>query len=464
MSETFEHVRRLYASGDFRSAEQATREGLAETPADAELWSLLGAIQRATGRALDAINSLSRALSLAPGAAPGLWANLGNAHLDLKQMETAAACHRHAVSLLPNDPTLHYDFGSVLMWASRPKEAAAAFSNALRLDPNHAPSRLSRAQAWLSLGEFEHGWADYEARIEVVGLRRPEVTSKVWHGEPYPGKRLLILSEQGHGDAIWVSRYFGRVKALGGELIVECQEGLVSIFSPLGVHAIPKGTPLPEHDLHCFMCSLPGLFTKSLNDVPGQVYLDESWWDHIRKFSDVFSTSTGRLRVGIVWSGSVTYAANAVRAISLSMMLRAVAIPGVQLFSLQKGPRRSELKKLPGFDIIDLDDLLGNFADTAAALQHLDLVIMTDSAVAHLCGAMGKPAWILLNSCPYWLWMTEGCKTPWYPSIRLFRSHRLGDWSGVLDQVAAELTRMVIMRNAAQPYLSFSMILPKTPL
>jgi tetratricopeptide repeat protein len=449
MTKSLEHARTLYASGDFSAAQRIIIEALATNPQGPDLWNLLGAIQRAQGKSVNAARSFSRAITYASGSTSGVWANLGNAHLDLRQPETAVACYRQAVSLTPRDPSLHHDLGVALMWANRPREAADAFSAALGLNPGHAPSRLSRAQASLSVAEFEHGWTDYEARIEMASLKRPDLVGERWQGQQYQGKRLIVLSEQGHGDAIWAARYLGQVKTLGGELIVECQSGLVPIFSSLGVvdRIITKGSSIPDADFHCYICSLPGLFTRTLCGIPNTPYIRTEWPDSVGKFQNLCSDADRQLRVGIIWSGSVTFAANSVRALSLRMLLRAISMPGVQLFSLQKGPPQSDLAKIADHDITDFGDLLGDFSDTASAISRLDLVIMIDSSVAHLCGAMGKPVWVLLNSPSYWLWMQDRTDSPWYPSMRLFRAKQFGEWSGVLDQIATELIRLVLSRS-----------------
>jgi ADP-heptose:LPS heptosyltransferase len=162
------------------------------------------------------------------------------------------------------------------------------------------------------------------------------------------------------------------------------------------------------------------------------------------KFQSCFTAAQGRLKVGVVWSGSVTFNKNASRAQGLMRFLQAFLIPGVQLYSLQKGPPEREFNALPqGNPVIDLAPLLEDFADTAAAIAELDLVIMTDSAVAHLAGAMGKPVWLLLGHVPHWLWLLERMDSPWYSSIRLFRPRALDDWDYVFDSAAAELARSI---------------------
>jgi len=182
-----------------------------------------------------------------------------------------------------------------------------------------------------------------------------------------------------------------------------------------------------------------GALAHELSSIPAAPYFGVE--EHRRaKFAAAMARGQGKLRVGIVWSGSTTFGANHDRAVPLRLFLQWFALPGVQLYSLQKGPPESELEAMPeGAPIIDLAPLLDDFADTADAVSELDLVLMTDSAVAHLAGALGKPVWVLLNFVPHWLWLLERGDTPWYPSLRLFRQRAWGDWNGVFDQAAAAL-------------------------
>jgi hypothetical protein len=204
---------------------------------------------------------------------------------------------------------------------------------------------------------------------------------------------------------------------------------------------VGKADPLPEADFHVYQCSLPGLYTPSLASIPRTPYLQPDR-RRLPKFAAAMDRGKGKLRVGIVWSGSVTFEANSDRAVPLRMFLQWFTLPGVQLYSLQKGPPESELTGMPdGAPIIDLAPLLADFADTAAAVSELDLILMTDSAVVHLAGAMGKPVWALLNFVPHWQWLSDRADSPWYPSVRLFRQRAWGDWTGVFDRAAAELIK-----------------------
>jgi hypothetical protein len=232
---------------------------------------------------------------------------------------------------------------------------------------------------------------------------------------------------------------------LGGELIVECQPELIPLLETMRVadKFIPRDSPLPVADYYCYWCSLPGLFTSDFASIPATPFLTEPQ-NRRAKFRRLFDDAGSRLKVGIVWSGSVTFKRNQERARSLLGFFQGFVFPGVQLYSLQKGPPEQELHALPrGGPIVDLSPRIEDFADTAAAIAQLDLVIMTDSAVAHLAGAMGKPVWLLLSHVAHWLWLLDRTDSPWYPSIRLFRPRAEGDWDYVFDTASVELMKMV---------------------
>jgi Flp pilus assembly protein TadD len=438
-----------YQSGQLKEAEALLRDAVAKHPGDSELRNLRGVVLAAMRRYVDALWSYRSALALDPNRSD-TWTNLGNTLTTLKQYKSAIICHRRAIALSSRpDPLLHHNLGVSLCKADQHGEAIAAFTRALDIDPNYHHARWDRALSYLYLGDYRQGWADYEVRLVTGQVPKRSRPGNKWNGTPYRGKRLLLLAEQGFGDMLWVARYLPRVKALGGELIVECRRELVPLIASMGIadRLIARGDKLPDADLHCYICSLPGLFTTEIGAIPSAPYLCAPA-DRLAKFRPLFERAAGALKVGIVWSGSITFGNNRDRAHVLMRFLQSFAIPGIALYSLQKGPPERELAALPqGSPIIDLSPHIADFADTAAAVEQLDLVIMTDSAVAHLAGAMGKPVWLLLGQSSHWLWLLERTDTPWYPTLRLFRSNAGSDWDAVFDAVTAELMQL------AQPQL-----------
>jgi hypothetical protein len=441
----FDQASALHDDGKFAQAEALLRDAIGLDPGNVNLRNARGVMFAAMERHLDAVWCYRDALAC-DGAAIGVWSNLGNALTQLNHLKSAIACHRRAIALSRgSDPVLHHNLGTSLAEAGQHGEAVISFSHALKLNPSYDTARWDRGLSYLYLANYAQGWPDYEIRKVTGQLPTRELPGEHWDGKPYPGKRLIIVTEQGFGDMLWVARYFSRVKALGRELIIECRPELLPLMANMGVAdlLVPLGAPLPPADLNCYLCSLPGLFTPSLASIPNLPYLAVPS-DRLDKFSRLIPRAAGQLKVGIVWSGSVTFGKNHRRAQRLLSFFQACALPGVQLYSLQKGQPVGELTSLPrGGPIINLDPYLADFADTAAAVAHLDLVIMTDSAVAHLAGALGKPVWVLLGHNAHWLWLVDRTDCPWYPSMRLFRPRAEGEWDHVFDSVSAELLSLL---------------------
>jgi tetratricopeptide (TPR) repeat protein len=437
----FDRASALHAAGNFAEAEALLREAIATDPRNVNLRNARGVMFAAMNRHLDAVWCYRDALAY-DNAATGVWTNLGNALTQLNNLSSAIFCHRRAIALSKGeDALLHHNLGTSLAEAGQHGEAVISFSNALKLNPSYHTARWDRGLSYLYIANYAQGWPDYEIRKVTGQLPARKLPGKQWDGKPYAGKRLIIVSEQGFGDMLWVARYFAQVKALGGELVIECRPELLPLIAHMGIadQLIPRGAPLPPADLHCYLCSLPGFFTPSLASIPSRSYLSPPA-DRIDKFAKLV-TKTGKfLHVGIVWSGSVTFGKNHRRAQRLLSFFQACALPGVKLYGLQKGAPIRELTSLPrGGPIIDLAPHLDDFADTAAAVSQLDLIIMTDSAVAHLAGALGKPVWVLLGNNAHWLWLLDRTDCPWYPSMKLFRPRAEGDWDHVFDSVSAEL-------------------------
>jgi tetratricopeptide (TPR) repeat protein len=429
----------LHARGATVEAETMLRTALLVHPQSVILNNACGVMLAALGRPRDAVACYRQALRQEV-CEPGVWTNLGNALTSLKLFDSAVASHDAALARAPNDGILHYNRGISLAEAGHHGAAVAAFTAALRHAPDHPMAAWDRARSYLHLGNLAAGWLDYEIRLSN-GLVPPRpVPGTRWEGQPYTGRRLLLLAEQGFGDMIWVSRFIPHVKALGGELIVESPPELAGLHRTAGLadRVIIQGETLPPADLHLWQCSLPGLFANTLASLAPAVELTPARTVRAR-FQPLFAPADGKLKIGIIWSGSTSFGRNTERATRLAPFIDAFDLPGVQLYSLQKGPPAQELADAALDSVIDLGPHLQGFDDTAAALSHLDLVIMTDSAVAHLAGTMHQPVWVLLGRNAHWLWLAERADSPWYPSMRLFRPRGDDDWSFVFDQAAKAL-------------------------
>ncbi len=434
---------------DHAQATTTLEAALAANPRDGAAWSTLGHFLRRAGKLEGAIACHRRGLEVAPATA-GIWSNLGNALVEAGRFDEALAAHAEALRLEPDAPAYLFNSVVALRKAGRFKDTLAMIERAAAGGTSTPELRWERALARLQIGDYVHGFTDYEARRGLASYHGRPPSDRAWNGGPLDGRALFLFTEQGFGDAILAARYVPLVKARGGRVLYECHPELRRVLSGLGADAVlPPGEPPPAFDVEASQMSLPGLFGTTLASIPPPVGLtipDESRGKAARRLG---AREPGTLRVGIVWSGRVTFADNGRRATSLARFLRFAELPGVRLYSLQKGPPEAELADsgVAGHLVTPLGPDLDDFADTAAMLEQLDLVIMTDSSVAHLAGSLGTPVWNLVQHVPYWIYGFSGDRTPWYPTMRLFRQGPDQDWEPVFARAADALRAEVRRRT-----------------
>ena len=455
-SSPFDAALAAHRAGRLDEALALYDQAIARGERRAGAFTNIGVILRQRKRFAAAAAAHRRALELSPDDA-GVLGNLANALKDDGRFDEAIAIKRRVIELAgANAETLH-SLGIALRDAGRLEEADEAFAQALALQPDDPEIRFNYSLTQLHLGNDAEGWRHYEARWQLERQKKRSFSQAWWHGEPFAGRTLLLFAEQGFGDTIQFIRFAPQVKALGGRVVLECQPELLRLMRSVeGLdELVVRETPEAEAmvaaaDLVCPLASLPGIFMASLAEPQGRVpYLTPPPGAE-EKFAPLLARAHGRLKVGIVWSGSVTFSNNANRSAGLEPYLPLAGIPGVQLIGLQKGPRLDELKALRTESLIlDASPLLDDFADTAALIRQLDLVLMTDSAVAHLTGALGCPIWVMLMHHPDWRWLGDRPDSPWYPSARLFRQRTPRDWEQVFARVEAELTRLAAPYSAA---------------
>ncbi len=419
-------------------------------PDYAEVYHDLGTALRELGHIDQALDSLRRAIELKPEWAAA-YNSIGTMLIEMGKPEEAAENFRKALSIKPDYAEACSNLGNALVFLGRHGEALKSHELTLQINPDYASGHWNRSWALLLTGDFKQGWREYEWRWKC-GVSVPRRFSQpLWDGRPLNGKSILLHAEQGIGDTIQFVRYTGLVKQRGGTVLVECQPELMRLLTGrAGIDAlIEYGGSLPDFDCHAAIPSLPGIFNTRLDSIPAPVpYLEPPAHSNPELYR-LLAGGGGEYRVGIVWSGNTRFKHNHYRSCRLSDFGPLANIAGVRLFSLQKGDPASELMKgncdMP---VTDLGGVLGDFADTAAALNQLDLVITVDTSVAHLAGALARPVWLLLSFAPDWRWLLERTDNPWYPTMRLFRQTRLGDWRGVFDRVA-ELLASVVSRTQA---------------
>ena len=437
-------VAKLYAvavghhrAGRIEPAAEIYSRALALAPTNLDIHNNLGVALRALGKPEAAAAMYRRGIALHPRA-PGLRSNLGNVYRDLGDFEQAEACHREALRLSPGSAESAYNLGLVLRDRGRLADAIAAFDVALAKVPNNPDYHFDRAIALLLQGDLTRGFAEYEWRWQLARVPKRSFAKPRWDGGPLAGKRILLHQEQGFGDTIQFVRYAPAVKALGGTVIVECRPELARLIATApGVDRVAiADAPLPEVDVVAPILSLPAIFKTTPATIPNHgPYLAKPEISAFR-----LARPAGiRLTIGLVWAGRPTHGNDVRRSMPFLPLLDLAARPDVRLYSLQKDKSAALIEAGAQALVTDLAPRLGDFADTAAALADLDLVITVDTAVAHLAGAMGRPVWVMLPYAPDWRWILGRDESPWYPTMRLFRQTAPGDWTGVVARIRAEL-------------------------
>lgn len=405
-------------------------------PASAQARAHLGGALRALGRAEEAADALTGALALDPALGDALD-GLGAARHALAAYEQAALWCGRAIRLRPGHPDTLVNLGTALRDLRRFADAEICFAAALARAPNHAEAHLARATGRLVRGDLRAGWEEFEWRWR----RYP---APPWAGEPLEGRTILLHAEQGFGDSIQFARYAPLVARAGGRVVLAAHPLLTRLLSRLDpqVRVVEQDAGEPPHDLHCPLMSLPRAFGTTLDRIPSfPAYLSPDPADRARWAARL--DGPGGRRVGLVWAGNPRHRNDRNRSIPADRLAPLLDVPGLRLVSLQTGPARdsvpSALRDRLERPLEISVEGARDFADTAALVANLDLVVTVDTAIVHLAGALGVPAWLLLPSAPDWRWLLDRADSPWYPSLRLYRQPRPGDWDSPLAAIAARL-------------------------
>jgi tetratricopeptide (TPR) repeat protein len=469
----------LWKQGCLTEAGACYRTALAFKPDYAEAWDNLGTVLKAQGKRDEAIASYRRAIEVSPNY-PEAHNNLGTALLEQGRTEEAIGCYRKALSLKPDYPEAHFNLGTAIWDLGQPNaavacyrtsialrphdtdallnlgtalkelgqldEAAACYRKVLALEPQHPEAHCNLGIVLLAQGELAEGWQEHEWRWQTPQLitARRDFAQPQWRGEMAAGSTLLIHAEQGFGDTIQFCRYARQAAARGLRVILEVQQPLVRLLRnlPGADRVIARGAALPAFDLHCPMLSLPlalgvtlgtiGPFDPYLHADPAQV---AAWQTRLA------GTLGPWPRIGLAWAGNPRNhsrglaAVDRRRSLAPSRLAPLFKLRGLRFVSLQKDGLRAPVE----FPLTDVMDEIQDFADTAALIANLDLVISVDTAVTHLAAALGKPVWLLDRFDACWRWFTGRRDSPWYPGLRLYRQPQPGDWESVLAEVMGDL-------------------------
>jgi tetratricopeptide (TPR) repeat protein len=468
----------LAHQGKQEEAAHSLRQALQFKPDYAEAYYNLGNVLMAQKKHTEAVEAFRQALRLRPGYYE-VYNNLGLELIELGKVGEAAVVLRQAVRLRPNAAEAHNNLGLALAEQGKFIQAEASYEEALRISPHYADAHANlantykdqgrfeealashqlalwlqpqaasthwnRSLVWLQTGDFEQGWPEYEWRWQRKQAVCRPFRQPRWDGSPLAGRTILLHMEQGLGDMLQFIRYAPLVQQRGGRVVVECPGFLVPLFSrcPGIAQLIAEGSPLPEFAVQVPLMSLPGLLGTTLETVPAQVpylFADDAQIEHWRQRL----AHLRAFKIGIAWQGNPHHKWDRHRSFPLAEFAPLARVPGVQLINLQRGFGTEQLhgpaNRVPVLTLVDeLDLTAGALMETAAIMKNLDLVVTTDTAVAHLAGALGVPVWVALSVMVDWRWLVKRTDSPWYPTMRLFRQSALGDWGTVFKRIAGEV-------------------------
>lgn len=431
----------------YDEAKKQYEQALKMKPDSAESLNNLGGVLKEQGDIEGSIEHCSKALEIKPELASARC-NLASARQILGEFDVAIDMYKQALDIQADLPEALLGLGSVYAQAGMLEDARSCYSRALFFHPDNCEAMLYRGIIGLLSGDYQNAFADYEAR-----WRLPENVGKVikaprWNGSQLKGEKILLHSEQGLGDTLQFIRYADLVKQRGGTTIVMCQKPLLPLLA--GVESIDQlvgvGDQVPPFSKHVPLLSLPAVFETTLENIPADVPYVDADVDLHGKWREAIEPLPG-FKVGIAWQGNPDFKQDKFRSIALQHFRGIVHTRGVSTVSLQKGFGSEQIEDVEfGGEIRqfeNLDDDEGAFMDTAAILSHLDLFITSDSAIAHLAGAMGIETWLLLPFAPDWRWQLASDSTGWYPTMKLYRQPEFLNWEDVFSEVEDDLVSLV---------------------
>ena len=428
---------RLGKHGDSLNAYKIAAKG---DPPAGDVLNNYGVAMDGAGNKAEAITLLRAAVLIQPDSWTA-WDNLGNALLSRGNARMSESCHRQALALNPGHGATLSNLANALHRQGKMEESVQFYREAIAATPNSAKFHTNLALTLLLMERYEEGWREYEWRWREHPAFPPYLKEKPWHGEPLGDGTLLLQAEQGFGDTIQFIRYVPQLKQLAKRVILICQPELVQMMKTVAGldEVLAEGCDVPTFDAGTTLLSVPGILKVGINPIePCPAYLSVppgSGFD--------LGPKKKRLRVGIVWAGRQTHGDDWNRSMPAHLLAHILQIPEVEFVSLQKGDVAPRIGRPPPDMIFDAGNRCNSFADTAAIISQLDLVIAVDTSVAHLAGALGKPVWIMLPMVPDFRWRMQGDTTPWYGTVTLFRRKNGEGWEHVLLSIQQALIQVL---------------------
>lgn len=434
---------RAHRAGNLDEAIGGYVQVLEIDPENPQAFNNMGVALRAQGDFHAAVASYRRAIAIS-STDPGSHSNLGNALRALGRHPEAEASHRRALELDAGYLEARYNLGLVLKDQGKFDEGIQCLVEAVKRKADYIDAHWDLALAWLMMGNLKDGFDEYEWRWRLADNPPRGFDKPAWSGAALDGRVILLYAEQGMGDSIQFARYAPLVAAKGGRVVLECQAPLAALFESLdGVEQIvARGDPLPDFDVQAPLLSLPRIFKTDLDSIPSSdTYLAA---DPARGKKFAGTLDAKRLNVGIAWAGKPSHRNDRNRSAGIEPFIDLLGTPGAAFHSLQVGPRAADIGAHGCAGLIrDHAPDLQDFADTAALVAALDLVISVDTSVCHLAGALGTPCWVTIPYTPDWRWLMRREDSPWYPSLRLFRQPSFGDWPGVFERLGEALKKKI---------------------
>lgn len=445
----------LHQSGRVHDAESIYRGVLAQYPKHAAALVYLGIAFFDQRRFEESAAAYQHALTIQPQF-PIAWNNLGNSLRMQGKTEEAEVALARALEQQPGYLSALKNRGTLWIWAGEVERGLKWYQEGLNFDPNNAELHRNLGVIHLLLGHYDIGWPEYRWRWRMPGLARPACRAPIWNGEDLRGKSILLYAEQGRGDAIQFIRLAPILANAGAQVVVQCDPVMIPLFSCIhGIESlIPEGMTPPVVDYQAsFVEAVDYRFQQTgalpygteLSGPSGQYIVPPQslidYWNHW------LATNTKGKRIGINWQGNPDHHADVYRSMPLETLAPLATLSDTTLVNLQFGHGSEQLSTCTFSNRIvrlptPLDQSGGAFMDTAAIVASLDVIVTTDTAIAHLAGALGKPVLLMLGKVPDWRWLTTGESTPWYPSMKLIRQTQLGDWSTVVDAVMLALSKL----------------------
>jgi Flp pilus assembly protein TadD len=475
MREAFTHQQ----AGRLGEAEQLCNRVLSIDPDHAEAYNLLGIIASSIGRKDIAIELIGRAIRLSPENShfynnlgilfreqnklkeadlvyerairlapdsPDIYSNWGETLAEMDRLEEAVGHYKSALALKPDSPEAFNNLGVAYRSLNRMADALSTFEHAKQHAPDHADIRWNLAYSLLLSGRFAEGWVEHEWRWKTPAAQPHGLSLPLWDGSDFRGQNLLLHAEQGFGDSIQFIRYAPMVKARGGTVLLTCPPELYRLFrhAPGIDRVLQQGDDIPPCAWRAPLMSLPMIFGTELATVPAKTPYLKPEPASVREWGKRFADKD-TFKVGIAWRGRPTHKNDRHRSIPIGQFAPMLAGPGITVVCLQKDATDEEMAELGRHSehVLNLGKDFTDLADTAAAMESLDLVITVDTALCHLAGALARPAWTLLPFAPDWRWLMDRTDSPWYPTMRLYRQAKRGAWGTTLDRVKKDLSALL---------------------